>query len=399
MLINSRLSRRALPLAAAAPTSQIEAIPKGPRHHFFGYYGIPPWNKSQKLLVCLESSFQDHLPSGDEPAQIVLIDAASRKLTPIAETRAWNLQQGAMLHWNPLRPEDEILFNERIGEDLVTVVLNVQNGKRRILPMALAGVSYNGRHALCLNYARLARLRPVVGIRGVPDHSTPGNHPEDDGAFLMDLETGKTKIVLSVAETYRHLKDKHPELGELPMFFNHTCFSKDDKRFFVLARSSVGGRLESAMFTASIDGTQIREAVPYGRGISHFDWKNGQEIIATFRDEGGRMRHYLFDDGKQNFQVLGADFFQGDGHCSYSPDTNWIVSDRNHAEDQVKELLLFHPATGKGYSLSRQKVGKYLSGDTRCDLHPRFSRDGKQICFDSIAADGTRQLHIAHLKL
>lgn len=133
-----------------------------------------------------------------------------------------------MLHWNPLLPEDEILFNDRIGEDLVTVVLNVQNGKRRILPMALAEVSYNGRHA---------RLRPVVGIRDVPDHSTPGNHPEDDGAFLMDFETGKTKIVLSVAETYRHLKDKNPELGELPMFFNHTCFSKDDKRFFVLARS------------------------------------------------------------------------------------------------------------------------------------------------------------------
>ena len=46
MPINSMLSRRALLLAAAAPTSQIEAITKGPRHHFFGYYGIPPWNKS-----------------------------------------------------------------------------------------------------------------------------------------------------------------------------------------------------------------------------------------------------------------------------------------------------------------------------------------------------------------
>ena len=183
------------------------------------------------------------------------------------------------------------------------------------------------------------------------------------------------------------------------MFFNHTCFSKDDKRFFFLARSSDGGRLESAMFTALIDGTRIREAVPYGRGISHFDWKNGQEIIATFRDEGRRMRDYLFDDDKQNFQVLDADFFRGDDHCSYSSDTNWIVSDRNHAEDQVKELLLFHPATSKAYSLSRQKVGKYLSGDTRCDVHPRFSRDGKQISFGSIAADGTRQLHIAHLKL
>jgi len=393
MPINSMISRRTLLLAAAAPTASIEAITKGPRHHFFGYYGIPPWNKSQKLIVCLESEFQDHLPDSNESAQVVLIEPATRKLTRIASTRAWNLQQGAMLHWNPLSPENEILFNDQLDGNLVTVVLNVQNGKRRTLPMPLAGVSNNGRHALCLNYARLARLRPVVGIRGIKDTSSPVDHPEDDGAFLMDFETGKTKKVLSVAETYRRLKDRYPELNDKPMFFNHTVFSKDDKRFFVLSRCFKNNRLESAMFSANLDGSDIREAVPYGRGISHFDWKNGREIIATFRDDQSKMRHYLFEDGKQNFQVLGADFFGVDGHCSYSPDTEWIVSDANHAEDQTKELLLFHPASNRGYSLGRQKVGSYLSGDTRCDLHPRFSRDGKQICFDSISADGTRQQH------
>jgi hypothetical protein len=29
------------------------------------------------------------------------------------------------------------------------------------------------------------------------------------------------------------------------------------------------------------------------------------------------------------------------------------------------------------------------------DLHPRWSRSGHAICFDAIAADGTRQLHLA----
>jgi hypothetical protein len=381
---------------AAAPSTRIEVMTTGPRHHFFGYYGIPPWNKSQSLLVCLESDFQDHLPSGDEPAGIVLIEAKSKKLTRIAETRAWNLQQGAMLHWNPLAPNDELLFNDRQGDQLVTVALNIHSGNRRTLPMPLAGVSHNGRHALCLNYARLARLRPVVGIKGVKDTSSPGLHPEDDGAFLMDLASGKTKIVLSVAETFRRLQDRHPELAARPMFFNHSVFSRDDKRFFVLSRSFEKGRLESAMFSANLDGSDIREAVPYGRGISHFDWKNGREILATFRDDSGKMRHFVFADGKQNFTAIGPDFFQGDGHCSYSPDTQWIVSDRNHTDTKEKELLLFHPATNQGQSLGRFFVGQYLSTDLRCDLHPRFSRDGRMICFDSIAQDGTRQLHIAY---
>jgi hypothetical protein len=397
MPINTMLSRRAL-LGALAPRARIEVVTKGPRHHFFGYYGIPPWNRSQRRMVCLESEFQDHLPEGDQAAGVMLLDVRTGKLSRIAETRAWNLQQGAMLHWNPLQPEREILYNDREGDRLVTVVLDVESGKKRTLPMALAGVSHGGRHALCLNYARLARLRPVVGIRGVADPSSPGDHPEDDGAFLMDLETGKTKLVLSVAETWRRLRERHPMLDQRPMFFNHTVFSKDDRRCFVLSRCfGDDKRLESAMFTANLDGSDIREAVPFGRGISHFDWKNGREIIATFRDEDRKVRHFTFEDGKQNFRVVGKDFFQGDGHCSYSPDTRWIASDANHAGDQSKELLLFDVERNQGESLGRIAVGKYLSGDTRCDLHPRFARDGKSICFDGIAENGTRQLHIAHL--
>ncbi|MDL5051019.1 hypothetical protein QQ054_34020 [Oscillatoria amoena NRMC-F 0135] len=383
------------PALLLGQSSTIESVTQGPKHHFFGYYGIPPWNRSQKLLVCLESDFQDHLPDGDEAARVVLIDARTRKLTPVAETRAWNVQQGAMLHWNPLAPETEILFNDRQEDRLVTVVLNVENGKRRTLPMALAGVSNNGQHALCLNYARLAKLRPVVGIKGVKDTSSGSLHPEDDGAFLMDLKTGEARIVLSVADTFRRLESRHPELRQRPMFFNHTVFSKDDKRFFVLSRAFAGNRLESAMFSANLDGSDVREAVPYGRGVSHFDWKNGKEILATFRDEAGVVRHYLFPDGGQTFQVLGADFFSGDGHCSYSPDTQWIVSDANHLSSKERELLLYHPASGEGHRLGRFAMGDYMTGDLRCDLHPRFSRDGKMICFDAIAADGTRQLHIA----
>jgi hypothetical protein len=395
--------RQLLALAAApafpAPKAKIEILTRGPRHHFFGYYGIPPWNSQQNLLVCLETEFQDHLPSGDEPAAVMLLELSTGKLTRLAQTHAWNLQQGAMLHWNPLAPDREILFNDRLGQDLVTVVLDVHNGNRRALPMALAGVSHNGQHALCLNYARLARLRPVVGIRGVKDKSSPGKHPEDDGAFLMDLRTGNIKNVLSVAETHRRLRRRHPELDKRPMFFNHTVFSKDDKRFFVLARGFEHQRLESAMFSANLDGTDIREAVPYGRGISHFDWKNGREILATFRDNRGKVRHWLFEDGKQDFRLIGPNFFDADGHCSYSPDTQYIVSDKNHLSDRSKELLLYQPSKDQGWSLGRWRMGQYWNTDIRCDLHPRFSRDGQQICFDCIAPDGSRQLHIARLNL
>lgn len=98
MPINSTLSRRSLLLAAAAPMARIEAITCGSAHHFFGYYGIPPWSRSQKLMICLEATFQDRLPDGKETAGVRLIETATRKMSRIAETKAWNLQQVAMLH-------------------------------------------------------------------------------------------------------------------------------------------------------------------------------------------------------------------------------------------------------------------------------------------------------------
>ena len=42
---------------------------------------------------------------------------------------------------------------------------------------------------------------------------------------------------------------------------------------------------------------------------------------------------------------------------------------------------------------------RFLAGDLRCDLHPRWNRIGNQVCVDAIATDGTRQLHIVTLDL
>lgn len=67
---------------------------------------------------------------------------------------------------------------------------------------------------------------------------------------------------MSVAETFRRLKDRQRELAERAIFFNHTVFSKDDRRFFVLSRCFEKGRLESAMFSANVDGSNVREAMP-----------------------------------------------------------------------------------------------------------------------------------------
>jgi hypothetical protein len=213
------------------------------------------------------------------------------RLRHVGETGAWNLQQGSMLHWNPIKPDTEILYNDRRGDDIISVLLDVRTGRKRELPRAINGVSRNGRHAVCLIYGGLRRIRPVVGYIGAVDPNPDVAHPANDGVFVMDLATGEDKLVVSIGEVYRRLAKAHPELKDRHMWFNHTVINKNDTRFFFLARCWTPKphvELASAMFTVGLDGSDLREVVPFGKGVSHFEWRNDKEIIATFRTTGRR---------------------------------------------------------------------------------------------------------------
>ena len=152
------------------------------------------------------------------------------------------------------------------------------------------------------------------------------------------------------------------------------------------------------MFTVNTDGSDLRQVIPFGSYVSHFDWRNNTEIIATFVAKGEEEReHFLFTDGKADYQALSPDFLRGDGHCTFSPDSMWLATDRNHNAEMAKSLILYHMSSGNGVYLGMfpMRAVRYLRGDLRCDLHPRWNRTGDKICFDSLdATDWSRQLHI-----
>lgn len=405
--------RRLLAMASATapmpsvpmPAARIQVLTQPPKHHFFGYYGISPWNRNQTRLVCLEVDFQDRLPEAGEKARIGLVDARRGGFQPLTETATWNLQQGCMLHWHPLAPDREILFNDRTGGDVITVVMDVETGRRRELPRAIAAVGHNGRFGLCIDYGRQGRMRKVVGYAAAQDRWASDPAPKEDGIWRMDLATGESKLLVSIAEVYGRLRG-HPLIdGKRHMFFQHAVFNKSDSRFFFLARVFTDPprpELESAMFTAAADGSGLREVIPFGRAVSHFEWRNDREIIATFRLNGGREKlHVLFRDGESDYRILGSGFLTSDGHCSVSPDELWMVTDENVSRTLEKRLLLLHLPSGRGSELARlpMKEPRYLGSDLRCDLHPRWNRTGTEICFDALETRAwTRQLHVARLE-
>ena len=77
----------------------------------------------------------------------------------------------------------------------------------------------------------------------------------------------------------------------------------------------------------------------------------------------------------------------GDGHPSISPDNKWIIYDSYPNKSRHSYLYLIE--NNKNITSKKIFVGKFLSplkfnGYYRCDLHPRWSPDGKFISVDSV---------------
>lgn len=387
--------------------SAARPITSQPGNHFFGYYGIPPWNASQLLYASLESPFHERPPVAGERATIGVVHLESGQFEPLTTTAAWNLQQGAMLHWLPTDPDRTLIFN-----DLDTgaghfhpVLLDVTSGARRHIdsPIGIGAVREDGAQALGLDYARLHAQRPVVGYAGGRDRTAGSLRPEDDGVWTIDLTTGKTVLVLSHAAAMACAPA--PEYGrDHPVFFNHTLYNPDGSRFLVFLRYfDASGALDSAVFTAAPDGRDVRCIVPWGQRVSHFDWFDPRTVMVTVSHPSGKGRQYALiadapEEGWPARRALGEGVLVDEGHPSFSPDRRFFVFDSGPDADRLQTLRLYDMQDDRITILGRFHAAPHIRGDHRCDLHPRWNRTGTQVSFDSVHTTD-RQIHIVDLAI
>ena len=152
------------------------------------------------------------------------------------------------------------------------------------------------------------------------------------------------------------------------------------------------------MLTAKPDGSDIRVIADDGM-TSHFDWKDDRHILAWARVEGQGDHYYLFDGIDGGAKVVGPDVLTCDGHCSYSPDRHWILTDTYPGEDRHRTLILYNPKENRRIDIGRFYADPQFDGPSRTDLHPRWSRDGRMVCVDSVHEKGPngfqRQMYVA----
>lgn len=344
---------------------------------FFGYYDKKQLSPSNKHFLFLKVEFQNRDVKENDKAEIYIGEIESKKYEKLDETYAWNFQQGCMLSW---LSEEEIIYNIRIGKEFFSKIYNIRNGNFKIIERPVSCVYSEKRIALSLNFSRLAKWRPGYGYEGGIDKYENEKWPENDGIYFVDLNTGKYKLIIPLSKMLQFRKEK--EIKNSYAWFNHTLFSRDGERFCFVNRwkEKLEDEHKTRFITSDLEGKEIYDLID-SYLISHFDWKDGKEIIvwAEIEREYG---FWIIEDKTGKYRKVSEKIQKEDGHCSFSKDKKFILYDTYPVEN-YQYLKIFdiekeeEIVVGKFYSIPEIK-------DTpiRCDLHPRWE-DGKIITFDS----------------
>lgn len=414
----SRLAKTALCLAACCLASTCSApepsqeqqlltreqITSGPENHLFGYIGhvgTIPWNASGRYIVALRTEFVDRMPGPNDPAEIILLDAEDDYAVRAVDTsRGWNVQQGTMLYWNPADPENQFFFNDRDPETgkVFCVLYDISEGQRvreyrfEDTPVGNGGVAFDGKHFAAINYARMARLRRVTGYPGAWDWTEGVSAPDDDGIFLVDVETGEKRLLVSFRQLAEALRRERPEIDSMPLFINHTLWSRTGDRLFFFARANFGkpGRL-NASFTIARDGSDLRRQQTHIGG--HPEWDAGSRMIGSIA-----KRQAVFDVDSQKLVELIGDrelFPDPEGDIALSPDLEWLAN--GYKDDGKVYYVVHNRRTGTTFRSPGYDLFGRVSGDLRCDPAPRWNRTGDRLLIPSMMEDGTRQMFVMRM--
>lgn len=372
----------------------IKKLSASPKHHFFGYYGINPWDSTTRYHLALETDFHTHRPLSKDVATVGLIHRDTHEFIPHAKTSAFNLQQGSMMHWINGGAGAEFTFNDWENGTLVSRTMNPTTGTVRTIQGAIAAVSPTAPLAIGLNYGRMAHCRAVVGYATDTKSTDVEAQPEDDGLYQLNLRDGNSKLVLSIADVIRASGDK--QVVGKRTWFNHVLFNTDGTRllFFCRVRHETG--FYTSLWTVNPDGSDLEMQIPFGYRVSHFDWRTPTRVLVS-SDILGEMGFVEFTDGLRDFTPLGHGVLPSDGHASFSPDREWLLCDTYpRGTERLAQLMVYNIAENRKIVLGEFHHEEQFVGDIRCDLHPRWALDGKTITFDSVH-EGSRQIYLVEL--
>lgn len=348
-------------------------------HTYFGYYDVSPFQGDKVIYVEREKN--------SNVCKVVMNDIYNTSKQYVAESRAWNWQQGIRLRWFP-KVENVISFNDYIEGKYINRIIDLKTQEEKRLDWPLYDISPDGKLGITLDFERLGAMRPGYGYTCEPYEV--GNL-WNDGISIIDIE--KNQLVKMI--TYKDLSESIKKADDVNHFYiNHLSFSPDGSKFLFFWIDECGGFHQASLGVYDIPSGELIPLETEGKS-SHYVWDGNDEIICTVLNRRFVCQYCRFNIKKRSKNHICPDSLKIDGHPSiYAkdvfltdtyPDTRgfqhiYLV---NEKEDTKNEII-------KIYSIPTTNLEK------RTDLHPRLSEDKKYVSFDS-SHDSLRKMLILSL--
>lgn len=371
----------------------IEQLTTG-EEHLFGYYDKCPWNKNEDKIIYLRvKNANKNAASKDEEAQIILKDIKNNNENIVATTKAWNVQQGCMLQWLGPDFNTKILYNDYIDNSLKTVILNIENGEKKVINWPVYAVDKSGKWALTLDFYRLHRMRPGYGYCNEEDKTINEKIPNNFCIWKIDLNNNRQEGILKYEDLYN--LDNLETMHEAEHKVNHIMINPSGTRFMFLHRWIKNGIKYTRLLTADIDGKNIYNLLDDGM-VSHCTWKDDKNILGWARERKKGTHYFLIQDKTKNVEIIAEKELTVDGHPSYSPNGKYFITD-TYPDFKRKQHIYLYNCESKSVTkiASIYSNIKYID-DCRCDLHPRWNYTGDKICFDG-AQQKFRQIYTINI--
>lgn len=380
----------------------VRAITSGPKFHWFGYYDKDEFDPTNRYVLSNQIGFEHRTPNADDSIKVGMVDLQDgNKWIELGESRAFGWQQGCMLQWRP-GTQSEVIWNDRQGDKYVSHVLDVKTGQKRTINTPVYTLSPDGSFAMTADFSRIQSLRPGYGYVGIPDPNADDYAPKDSGVFRVDLNTGEKTLVLSLRQM-AEVPFPGQDLKNAAHWFNHLLISPDGRRFIVLHRwklrdpktGQLAARWSTRMLTANVDGSDVFILNPEGI-VSHFVWKDPDHVCMWTKPADKPAGFYVYKDRTREIEQVGAGVMVLDGHNTYvNGHPDWILCDGYPEKGtRFQRPYLYHQPTNKRIDLGTFHLPPEYTGEWRCDLHPRTSRDGRLVAIDSPHGGNGRQVYL-----
>lgn len=371
----------------------VRVSPDDGAEYFFGYYDKSPWNGDGRYMLCMRAKDSWSDPDPTDTADILLIDTHNgNSVKKLATTHTWNVQQGCMAQWLGPDFNERIIYNDLRDGKYCSVILNLNTSEERVIGMPVYTVSQDGNVALSLDFSRLHNLRKGYGYAALPEKTEGEAIPDNTAIWKIDLGTGKIEELFKYTDFVNF--EPRPEMSGAVHKVNHLMLSPSGKRFMVLHRWFQGQRKYTRLVTCNADKTEMYNLSDDDM-VSHCYWKNEREILAFENKHKTGAGYYLMKDKTKEYVHKWPEMC-ADGHPSYSPDGKTVVTDTYPDNKRISTISIMQEEDI--HTLARVFSPFRYDNDTRCDLHPRWSRDSKYICFDSVF-EGKRGMYVVPVSL